>query len=155
MNPARAALTRAVNKAIADGSPVYEEIPSNRPVNTEYPYAPEDGWVEFCGHQSPVAATQLVDYRDHGRKDGFFTCLAGDLRWANVMAYRIRKPHDRPMAAAGLTSYRYDNGVYGWVMIGARDHEDALREAERSITGIAIIDNLQIWNGTEYVPVEV
>jgi len=63
--------------------------------------------------------------------------------------------HNRPLAAPGLTSYRYDNGAYGWVMIGARDHEDALREAERSISRLALIDRLQIWDGAQYVPVEV
>jgi hypothetical protein len=28
--------------------------------------------------------------------------------------------HNKPLAAAGLTSYRY-KGRYGWIMIGARD----------------------------------
>lgn len=39
---------------------------------------------------------------------------------------------DRPLAAPGLTSYRYA-GPSGWVMIGARDEADAMREAERSL----------------------
>lgn len=60
--------------------------------------------------------------------------------------------HDRPCAAHGLTSYRY-RGHYGWVMIGARDHADALREAGRSVSGHKpVLDRLQVWNGAEYVP---
>lgn len=59
--------------------------------------------------------------------------------------------HDKPLAAPGLTSYRY-RGAYGWVMIGAKDTCDALREAARSMTyhGIAI-ENLEMWNGECYV----
>ena len=57
---------------------------------------------------------------------------------------------NKPLAAKGLISYRYYYGC-GFVMIGATDHEDALREANRSISGKdASLDNLEIWNGTEY-----
>ena len=49
---------------------------------------------------------------------------------------------DRPCAAAGLTSYRY-----GQIMIGANSTQDALNEANRSLTqGAATIDRLEIWN---------
>jgi hypothetical protein len=41
--------------------------------------------------------------------------------------------HDRPMAASPLKSYRY-RGNYGWIMIGAKDDADALREAQRSLS---------------------
>ena len=58
--------------------------------------------------------------------------------------------HDKPCAAHGLTSYRY-KGRYGWIMIGARDDADALREAARSSNDAINRANLQIWNGTEYV----
>lgn len=37
---------------------------------------------------------------------------------------------NRPCAAHGLNSYRY-GGPYGWIMIGATDDADALREAAR------------------------
>ena len=57
--------------------------------------------------------------------------------------------HDKPCAAHGLTSYRY-KGRYGWIMIGARDDADALREAARSSSDAINRANLQIWNGTEY-----
>lgn len=53
-----------------------------------------------------------------------------------------------PMAAPGLTSYRC-KGRYGWIMIGAKDHADAMREARRS-DPTARAENLEIWNGTEY-----
>lgn len=58
--------------------------------------------------------------------------------------------HDKPCAAHGLTSYRY-RGRYGWIMIGAINHADALREAARSSSAAIDPANLQIWNGTEYV----
>jgi hypothetical protein len=56
---------------------------------------------------------------------------------------------DKPMASKGLISYRY-RGRYGWIMIGARDDNDALKEAQRSTSDKVIIDNLQIWKGSQY-----
>lgn len=55
---------------------------------------------------------------------------------------------DRPCAAAGLTSYRY-RGRYGWIMIGAKDDRDAMREAARSTSPVAY-EFLDRWYGTEY-----
>lgn len=57
---------------------------------------------------------------------------------------------DRPLAAPGLTSYRL-RGRYGYVMIGARDHGEALREAARS-TPNPDPAALEIWDGQRYVP---
>ena len=58
---------------------------------------------------------------------------------------------DRPCAGPGLVSYRY-KGPYGFVMIGAKDDDDALAEANRSLTGgVASPYQLQVWNGTRYV----
>lgn len=59
----------------------------------------------------------------------------------------------KPMAAPGLISYRYRCRSGGHVAIGARDDADAMREAARSIVGEPDIENLDVWNGTEYVPV--
>lgn len=59
---------------------------------------------------------------------------------------------DKPLADHGLTSYRY-RGRYGWIMIGARDDMDAMREASRSTDDAVTADKLEIWNGTNYVPV--
>jgi hypothetical protein len=58
---------------------------------------------------------------------------------------------DRPLAAEGFTSYRY-RGRYGWIMIGARDDADAMREAARSgpYTDPA---GLEVWDGQQYRPV--
>jgi len=61
-------------------------------------------------------------------------------------------PYDmcnRPLAAPGLTSYRC-RGRYGWIMIGANSHQDAMREARRSTDAPG---ELQIWTGSEYTTV--
>lgn len=60
------------------------------------------------------------------------------------------KSHDRPYASKGMTSYRIKT-VYGWVMIGAVDHDDAMAEAKRS-SNFAKRENLEVWDGTRYVP---
>ena len=60
---------------------------------------------------------------------------------------------DKPLAAPGLTSYRY-KGRYGFIMIGARSHSEALSEALRSLSDklqAPTLDNLQVWNGASYV----
>jgi len=63
--------------------------------------------------------------------------------------------HDKPLAAAGLTSYRY-RGNYGWVMIGATDANDALREALRSVShGGVSMDRLEVYGLAGYEPVQV
>lgn len=59
---------------------------------------------------------------------------------------------DRPLAAEGFTSYRCKGG-YGWIMIGALDHADAMREARRS-SAEAKPEDLEVWNGEQYVPVD-
>ena len=58
---------------------------------------------------------------------------------------------DRPLAAHELTSYRY-KGRYGYIMIGANDHADAMREAARSTDAPLSRDNLEVWNGKTYTP---
>ncbi len=62
--------------------------------------------------------------------------------------------HDRPLAGKGLTSYRCKSPYGGWIMIGAKSDEDAMREALRS-NSACTKDGLQVWNGTQYVSVEV
>lgn len=62
-----------------------------------------------------------------------------------------RLMQDRPLAVQGLTSYRY-KGPYGYIMIGAVDHDDAMREAARS-TRDPVTKYLQVWDGDKYVPV--
>jgi hypothetical protein len=59
-----------------------------------------------------------------------------------------RKVCDMPLAAQGLISYRC-KGRYGWIMIGATDHEDAFREAQRS--GEVKREDLEVWDGAAYV----
>ena len=48
---------------------------------------------------------------------------------------------DRPCAMPGLTSYRA-RGRYGWIMIGARNDADAMREALRSTDRV---ERLDVW----------
>jgi hypothetical protein len=55
-----------------------------------------------------------------------------------------QRMHELPCAAQGLISYRY-KGPYGWIMIGAKDHDDAMRQAARS-TREAVIGNLEVWD---------
>lgn len=57
-------------------------------------------------------------------------------------------PHDRPLAAPGLTSYRC-RSQFGWIMIGATDADDAMREARRSWEHVNRED-LQVWTGERY-----
>jgi hypothetical protein len=57
----------------------------------------------------------------------------------------------RPLASWGLRSYRC-KGPYGWIMIGAKDPNEAMGEAKRSNENVKR-ENLQEWNGTSYVPV--
>lgn len=61
-----------------------------------------------------------------------------------------------PLAAKGLTSYRYNNGVFGWIMIGAHDHDDALRQATRSTGKPSVLAQLQVWDiaALGYIPAE-
>ena len=55
---------------------------------------------------------------------------------------------NRPCAVPGLISYRYPSSYGGFIMIGAKDHDDALAQASRSIsTGVApTIDKLEAWD---------
>lgn len=60
---------------------------------------------------------------------------------------------DKPLAAKGLISYRYP-GPFGFIMIGARSHTEALSEALRSLGDkreAPTLAKLQIWSGTSYV----
>jgi hypothetical protein len=63
----------------------------------------------------------------------------------------VKPAYDRPLAAPGLTSYRY-RGRFGFIMIGAVDNSDALRQALRSTAGPLKLEKLEIWNGSNYEP---
>lgn len=58
---------------------------------------------------------------------------------------------DRPLAVAGLLSFRYPSRYGGYVMIGARDYTDALREAQRSVAEPVNGALLETWDGLSYV----
>lgn len=59
--------------------------------------------------------------------------------------------HDKPMATKGLLSYRC-KGRYGFIMIGAKDDQDAFNEAKRSSDSVKR-ENLEKWDGEKYVKV--
>ncbi|MFP3637692.1 hypothetical protein [Paraburkholderia sp. SIMBA_054] len=60
-------------------------------------------------------------------------------------------PTSKPLAAPGLISYRC-KGPFGWVMIGATDLADAVREAGRSTVDVRL-ENMEVWDGSKYVSV--
>lgn len=53
------------------------------------------------------------------------------------------EPWNKPCAAPGLKSYRI-RGPFGWILIGASDDEDALKEARRS-TNKPETESLEVW----------
>lgn len=69
----------------------------------------------------------------------------------------MRRPvHDRPLAAPGLISYRCQSPTLNgsWIMIGALDDVDAMRQARLS-NSLAREADLQIWSDRGYVPAPV
>lgn len=64
-----------------------------------------------------------------------------------------RDMQNRPLAEKGLTSYRAKlPSSANHIMIGAKNHEDALREARRS-NGSVKPEHLEVWDGGSYKPV--
>ena len=60
------------------------------------------------------------------------------------------KTIDKPLANKGLKSYRY-KGNHGYIMIGAKDVEEALTQANLSLSsGAATVDKLQVHKNGEY-----
>ena len=66
------------------------------------------------------------------------------------MSGRVVPFCERPLAGPGFISYRLF-GPYGWIMIAAKDDEDAMREARRS-TEYPDRRKLQKWDGSRYGP---
>jgi hypothetical protein len=70
-------------------------------------------------------------------------------------AYQVTKDdrYNRPMAAAGLTSYRCKSAYSGFIMIGAKDDADALTQARRSRDSAQAAE-IEIWDAAAgtYVP---
>jgi hypothetical protein len=81
-----------------------------------------------------------------------------DEEFMNKRAGKSEEKHylKKPMAAEGLNSYRYQ-GRYGHIMIGAKDHDDALREAQRSTRDKVAHEHLESWNEKEgkYKPIQM
>ena len=55
------------------------------------------------------------------------------------------KTTEKPLASSGFKSYRYQ-GRYGPIMIGAKDHDDALNEAKRSTRDPVSHEHLEMWD---------
>ena len=55
--------------------------------------------------------------------------------------------YDKPLATKGLISYRYLSYRGRYIMIGAKDNRDALKEANRSLPRKnALLTKLEIWD---------
>ena len=61
------------------------------------------------------------------------------------------KVTDKPLAVAGIISYRCKGG-YGWIMIGAKNHADAIVQANRS-SDMVKPETLEMWDGNKYASV--
>ena len=63
------------------------------------------------------------------------------------------KATDKALAAAGFKSYRY-KGKYGHIMIGAKNHSDALNQAKQSTRDPVSQEKLEMWDekAKKYVP---
>lgn len=102
--------------------------------------ASKQGWVYNSGNRNQNSTTSRYRLTEKGRK-------------ALEEAEGPVNTSDLPVAAEGLTSYRYQ-GNFGPVMIGAKDVDEALREAGRSIEGTPDRANLEVWDGDKYVAVD-
>jgi len=74
----------------------------------------------------------------------------GNQTYASPEAIRVDKElhySEKPCAIKGLISYRYPSAFSGWIMIGAKDIVDAMREANRSLETPAVdARKLEVWN---------
>lgn len=99
----------------------------------------------------PPSAAQLA-----ARKRFAEMARSGSLNRKRQIAAKKRATNPttahKPVASKGFISYRY-KGPYGYIMIGATDDDDALKEARRSSSKPVTIENLEIWDGKKYVPV--
>jgi hypothetical protein len=66
--------------------------------------------------------------------------------------FKQRPYWEKACADRGFVSYRY-NGPFGYVMIGAKDDDDAYRQAARSIEQLPNRHMLQVWRNDQYVNV--
>lgn len=59
-------------------------------------------------------------------------------------------PHEVDHACEPYTSYRL-RSAYGWILVGAMNVDDAMRQAARS-TDHPNRASLEVWNGERYIP---
>lgn len=141
----------------ADGSECFAKD-VDRATLERFERAPVDVFADGCGFHFysladgskwtgrpsfEAAAAELAGMGYSARAAGAAAPLASD---SGTGRYAT-DTHDRPCAAPGLTSYRA-RGVFGWIMIGATDAADAMREARRST---AEPHGLEVWDGARYV----
>ena len=104
---------------------------------------------ECRGHMHDDAELEAVE--DPGANDPFYSRMDRmNPRRSGAGGTLDDDIHNRPLAASGLTSYRI-KGPYGYIMIGARSTQEAMREAARS-TRAPRREDLEVWGGDRYVP---
>lgn len=99
----------------------------------------------------------VANYGYHGKKlmndvraEGAAAVLATAKDAIAAVAQVVSGDYNRPLAAAGLTSYRCRTR-FGYAMIGAKDDADAMNEAVRAYPA-AKREDLEAWDGKRYVP---
>lgn len=122
------------------------------------PGAPDGGGAAGLaaapGNSGDAALTRQREIRRVMREQRVGVNKAGQIVDEAAAQKKEAPPHDRPLAAEGLNSYRY-KGPMGWVMIGAKDDADALKQAKASITDKShepALDRLERWDGKAYAP---
>jgi hypothetical protein len=98
--------------------------------------------------QEKIAAQRAAKAERAAQLEALHATAAAELTGPKILdavaTVRSADPCDRPLAAPGLTSYRCRNR-FGWTMIGARDNDEAFREALRSCETSKRTD-LEVWD---------
>lgn len=94
-----------------------------------------------------------VIYREYGKG-------GGDPIYQQVGERLAKEVGERLAKEAPYKRYRY-RSAYGWIIIearnsedalnGVRNHENVLNETRQLTTGEVLIENLEVWEGTCYV----
>lgn len=136
----------AVTGQTEDGAARMTRLPGAAPTPVSAPAAPVAEVAPLGEAVAPPAPIQQAPQAD--------PVAAEPMRLGDAVpqeAPRRVPASERPLAAPGLTSYRYA-GRYGPIMVGAKDNAEALREAARSTDDAIDPARLEVWDGQKYVP---